>query len=104
MKHDSAFHCEFSRRLKAKQGTERDEDFARRLGISRAHWVRVKLGTRGVTMALAQQAVARWPELEDIFISGIRREVRAGSATLAEITATAGSRSADDNGKAERSA
>ena len=58
----------FLEALKAKQlPSERDGDFADRLGISRGQWNHLRRGARQPTLDLVRRACAIWPELLDLY-------------------------------------
>lgn len=58
--------------LRDRQGDESDEDFAKRLGISRAHWTRLRRGERQPTRELVRRAWRLWPELVDVYLNDER--------------------------------
>lgn len=62
----------FREQLKAKQGTEYDRDFAARLGVSRAHWTRLKLGKRPFTLTILSAAIRLWPDLGPVYLEDVR--------------------------------
>ena len=59
--------------LKAKQGSDRDEDFARQLGISRGHWTHIQRGTRHPSATLVKRICQRWPDLVEVYLDDLRQ-------------------------------
>lgn len=43
------------------QGSERDSDFAARLGVTRSHWSHIKAGRRKVSYAVVKRVSAEFP-------------------------------------------
>lgn len=62
----------FGEQLRARQAGLGDADFAARLGISQSYWTRIKHGQRPVTLTVARAAIAQWPDLEAVYLDGVR--------------------------------
>jgi hypothetical protein len=71
----------FISHLRAIQAGTSDREFSARLGVSRAHWVRIRAGTRPVTLNVARAAIAIWPEFEELYINEIRAQLHTGTPT-----------------------
>ena len=63
--------------LKSEQGTQSDSQFAARLGVSKALWVRTRMGDMPIRWTIGAAIVARFAHLTPELMVYMRQEATA---------------------------